>query len=82
MKKMRRIGATRRMWLACGLTGHTALNYQTALDTKSPNRFFIEMSLGMTWLVATNDMKDAGDQNSLDAQSLRTINVCLPKCFA
>jgi len=40
------------------------------------------MGLGMKWLVATNGMKDAGDQNALDAQSLRTINIYLPKCFA
>jgi hypothetical protein len=50
-------------------------------SARSPNGFFIEMRLGMKWLVTTNDMKDAGDQNPLDAQSLRPISICLPKCF-
>ena len=44
--------------------------------------FFIDMRLSMKWLAVTNDMKDAGGQNSLDAQSLQTINICLPRCFA
>ena len=48
----------------------------------SPNRFFIDIRLSMQWLVATNDMKDTGGQNPLDAQWLRTINICLSKCVA
>ena len=51
-------------------------------SARSPNRFFIEMRLNMNLLVATNDMKDAGGQNPLDAQSLRIIEKCLPRCFA
>ena len=48
-------------------------------SARPPNRFFIEMRLSMQWLVATNDMKDSGGKNPLDAQWLRTINICLSK---
>ena len=44
--------------------------------------FFIEMTLGIKRMVVTKEMVDAGGRNSLNAQSLRTINICLPKCFA
>ena len=57
-------------------------NVENDPSARSPNRFFIEMRLGMKWLVATNDMKDAGGQNSLDAQLLRAINICWLECFA
>ena len=62
---------------------HGILNISVYVcSARSPNRFFIDMRLSMQWLVATNDMKDTGGQNPLDAQSLRTINICLPECFA
>ena len=44
--------------------------------------FFIEMRLGIKRMVVAKEMVDAGGQNSLNAQSLRTINICLPRCLA
>ena len=44
-------------------------------SARSPNRFFIEMRLGMKWLVATNDMKDAGGRNPLAAQPVSITNL-------
>ena len=51
-------------------------------STRSPNRFCIEMRLGIKWMVVTIEMVDAGGRNSLEAISPRTIKICLPKCFA
>ena len=51
-------------------------------SARSPNRFFYEITLGMKWMVVTKEMIDADGQILLDAQSLRSINICLSKCFA
>ena len=51
-------------------------------SARSPNRFFYEITLGMKWMAVTKEMKDTDGQILLDAQSLRDINICLPKCFA
>ena len=51
-------------------------------STRSPNRFFFEITFGVKWMVVTKEMIDADGQILLDAQSLRNINICLSKCFA
>ena len=35
----------------------------------------------MKWMVVTKEVIDADGQILLDAQSLRNIDICLPKCF-
>ena len=47
-----------------------------------PKRVFYEITLGMKWMVVTKEMIDADGQILLDARSLLSINICLPKCFA